>query len=127
MTRPAISYRRAMEVQIFGLKDSSPTRAAERFFKERRVKIHFVDLSQRPMSKGEIGRFAQKFGLEALVDTLTKAYRDSHLEYLRVSEEELLRKIAAEPRLLKLPLVRSGNLLSIGQAEVEWKKWLLGV
>lgn len=116
-----------MEVQIFGLKSSSATRAAERFFKERRVKIHFVDLSQRPMSKGEIGRFAQKFGLELLIDTQTKAYRDSYLEYLRVTEEELLRKIAAEPRLLKLPLVRSGNLLSVGLAQAEWKKWLSGV
>ncbi|WP_027892770.1 arsenate reductase family protein [Calidithermus chliarophilus] len=108
------------------MKGSSATRAAERFFKERRVKVHFVDLSQRPMSKGEIGRFVQKFGLEALIDTQTKAYRDSHLEYLRVTEEGLLEKIAAEPRLLKLPLVRRGNLLSVGQAEAEWKKWVSG-
>ncbi|RIH85609.1 Regulatory protein Spx [Calidithermus terrae] len=108
------------------MKGSSATRAAERFFKERRVKVHFVDLSQRPMSKGEIGRFVQEFGLEALIDTQTKAYRDSHLEYLRVTEEGLLEKIAAEPRLLKLPPVRSGNLLSVGQAEAEWKKWVSG-
>ncbi|HEU4742572.1 MAG TPA: ArsC/Spx/MgsR family protein [Meiothermus sp.] len=113
-----------MEVQIFGLKGSSATRAAERFFKERRIKVHFVDLSQRPMSRGEIGRFMQKFGLKNLIDTQTKAYRDSHLEYLRVSEEGLLEKIAAEPRLLKLPLVRSVNQLSIGLAEAEWKSWL---
>lgn len=111
-------------MQIFGLKGSAATRAAERFFKERRIKVHFVDLAQRPMSRGEIGRFIQKFGLNNLIDTQTKAYRDSHLEYLRVSEEGLLEKIAAEPRLLKLPLVRSGNQLSIGPAESEWRAWL---
>lgn len=43
-----------------------------------------------------------------------------------MSEEGLLEKIAAEPRLLKLPLMRSGNLLSVGQAEAEWKKWVSG-
>ena len=32
-------------VQIFGLKNSQATRAAERFFKERRVVIQFVDLA----------------------------------------------------------------------------------
>ena len=36
-----------VSVQIFGLKDSQATRAAERFFKERRVAIQFVDLKQK--------------------------------------------------------------------------------
>ena len=39
-------------VQIFGLKNSQATRAAERFFKERRIEIHFVDLKQKAMSAG---------------------------------------------------------------------------
>ena len=55
-------------VQIFGIKNSQATRAAERFFKERRVPIHFVDLSQKPMSPGEIKRFVDRFGLEGLLD-----------------------------------------------------------
>ena len=37
-------------IQIFGLKNSSATRAAERFFKERRTVIQFVDLKQKPMA-----------------------------------------------------------------------------
>jgi arsenate reductase-like glutaredoxin family protein len=55
-------------VQIFGVKNSPATRAAERFFKERRVQIHFVDLAQRPMSPGEIKRFTDRFGLEGMLD-----------------------------------------------------------
>ena len=34
----------AMNVQIFGIKKSNETRAAERFFKERRAPIQMVDL-----------------------------------------------------------------------------------
>lgn len=44
-------------VQIFGMKNSPATRAAERFFKERRVVIQMVDLNQKKMAAGEIKRF----------------------------------------------------------------------
>ena len=93
-------------VQIFGVKSSQDARAAERFFKERRVQIHLVDLAQKPMSPGEIKRFVDRFGLVGLVDKEGKAYADAGLQYLKVSDAELLRKIQEQPKLLKLPLVR---------------------
>ena len=46
-----------VSVQIFGLKNSQATRAAERFFKERRIPIQFVDLKQKSMAPAEIKRF----------------------------------------------------------------------
>lgn len=113
-----------LSVQIFGLKNSQTTRAAERFFKERRVQIHFVDLKQKPMSPGEINRFIQRFGLQGVVDSEGKAWEDAGLKYLRVSDTELLGRIEREPRLLRLPLIRSGNHLAIGQDEAGWKAML---
>ena len=104
-------------VQIFGVKSSQDARAAERFFKERRVQIHMVDLAQKPMAAGEIKRFVDKFGLLGLVDREGKAYVDAGLKYLKVTDAELLRKIEEQPKLLKLPLVRSGNRFCIGWDE----------
>ena len=109
-------------VQIFGVKNSPATRAAERFFKERKVPIQFVDLKQKPMSPGEIKRFIDRFGLPALIDSEGAAYRDANLRYLRVSDSDLLQRIEQEPRLLKLPLVRGKNHLSIGPNEELWKE-----
>jgi arsenate reductase-like glutaredoxin family protein len=111
-------------VQIFGVKNSQATRAAERFFKERRVQIHFVDLKVKPMSPGEIKRFVDRFGLTALLDVEGAAYVDAGLKYLKVSDLELLGKIEKEPKLLKLPLVRGGNKISVGQDEAAWKAML---
>ena len=108
-------------VQIFGVKNSQATRAAERFFKERRIQIHFVDLSQRPMSPGEIRRFVERFGMAGLLDTEAKPYTDAGLKYLKVSDAEMFSRCEGEPRLLLLPLVRAGNLLSAGRDEVGWK------
>ena len=108
-------------VQIFGVKNSQPTRAAERFFKERRVPIQLVDLKVKSMAPGEIKRFIDRFTLIGLVDREGSAYADAGLKYLRVSDPELLTKIEREPKLLRLPLVRSANRLSIGQDEESWK------
>jgi arsenate reductase-like glutaredoxin family protein len=113
-----------INVQIFGLKNSHATRAAERFFKERRVPVHFVDLKQKPMSPGEIKRFIDRFSLTALLDTGGKAYVDAGLKYLRVSDTELLGRIERAPHLLRLPLVRAGNRLTVGQDEAGWKELL---
>lgn len=114
-----------VSVQIFGVKGSSATRAAERFFKERRVQIHFVDLKQKPMSPGEIKRFIEKFGsLDALLDKESKEFATAGLAYLKVSEAGLLERIEREPKLLRLPLVRGSNKFTVGQDEAGWKLML---
>jgi arsenate reductase-like glutaredoxin family protein len=110
-----------VSVQIFGLKNSQPTRAAERFFKERGIQIHHVDLKLKPMSSGEIKRFSDRFGLRALCDTEGNAWIDAGLRYIKLSDTELLAKIERDPRLLRLPLVRAGNKLTVGQDEDGWK------
>jgi arsenate reductase len=117
-----------LNVQIFGVKNSQATRAAERFFKERRVTIHFVDLTKKPMAPAEIKRFADRFGLSALLDTEGKAWVDAGLKYLKVTDSEMLGRMERDPKLLRLPLIRSsGNRLSIGHDEDAWKAMLLTV
>jgi len=115
-----------ISVQIFGVKNSQATRAAERFFKERRVAIHWVDLKQKPMSPGEIGRFVERFGLAGLIDSEGKAWIDGGLKYLKLSDAELLGRIERDPKLLRLPLVRGASRLSVGQDEEAWKAMLAG-
>ena len=113
-----------MDVQIFGTRQSADTRKALRFFSERRIRTHFVDLDVRPAAPGELKRFAQKFGVQALVDRESKRFAALGLAHAHLTDERWLEKLAAEPHLLKQPLVRSQNLLSIGEAEEQWKSWL---
>lgn len=107
-------------VQIFGIKNSQASRAAERFFKERRIPVQYVDLKQKPIAPGEIRRFVDRFGWNGLLDTESAAYADSGLKYLKVTDEELLGKVQKDPRLLRLPLVREGQKLAVGQDETAW-------
>jgi arsenate reductase-like glutaredoxin family protein len=113
-----------MDVQIFGVKKSSDTRKALRFFAERRIKTHFVDLLERAASRGELTRFVQKFGITALLDTSSRRFAELGLRTARYGDERWLEILVDEPLLLKMPLVRRGNVLSIGADENTWKSWL---
>lgn len=112
-----------MEVQIFGVRKNADTRKALRFFSERRIKTHFVDLGERSASLGELKRFAQKFGVGALIDQTSSVYQNLGLRHSRMSDESWLTKLADEPLLLSVPLVRYGNQFTIGLAEDQWKTW----
>ena len=81
-----------MEVQVFGVKKSADTRKALRFFAERRVKTHFVDLNERAASPGELRRFVQKFGLDRLIDRDSKRYDELGLRTARLSDERWMEK-----------------------------------
>jgi arsenate reductase-like glutaredoxin family protein len=115
-----------MNVQIFGIQKSADTRKALRFFKERRVNVHFVDLKVRAASKGELTRFVQKFGIDAVLDRDSKRFQALGLQAAHYSEERWLEILAEEPLLLRMPLVRNQNLLSVGLAEDTWKDWMKG-
>lgn len=121
---PRPAYLAPVEVQIFGTMKSADTRKALRFFAERRVRVHFVDLTKRAASPGELRRFAQKFGVNALVDTASKRFRDLGLTHASFAEPRWLDRLGEEPLLLRTPLVRAGSRLSIGAAEPEWMAWL---
>ena len=113
-----------MDVQIFGVKKNADTRKALRFFAERRVKTHFVDLDERAASRGELTRYVQKFGIAALIDEGSRRYAELGLRTARYGDERWLEILMDETSILKMPLVRHGNALTIGAAETTWKSWL---
>jgi len=113
-----------VEVQIFGTNKSADTRKAQRFFKERRIRVHFVDLKVRPASRGELNRFAQKFGAETLVDRESKRFENLGLPTAYYSDKKWLEILEEEPLILVQPLVRWKNRLTVGLAEEEWKEWV---
>ena len=113
-------------VQIFGFENDQATRAAIRFFKERRVAIHLVDLRKKPIAPGELRRFTERLGARALLDETSRAYRDGGLAYLRLEDDEIVERLLSDARLLRLPLARFGKAVAAGRDEATWKAWLAG-
>ncbi|MDD3846514.1 MAG: arsenate reductase family protein [Syntrophorhabdaceae bacterium] len=109
-----------MSIQIFGTSKCQNTRKAQRFFKERGIPFHYIDLTVKGLSKGELNSVRSVVGIEKLIDTEGKQYARRNLKYLTHNiEEELL----ADPLLFKTPIVRNGNKATIGYQPDVWKEW----
>jgi arsenate reductase-like glutaredoxin family protein len=119
-----LTEKRQMEVQVFGINNHAEVRKALRFFAERRIRTHFVDFKVRGPAPGELKRFADRFGAEALVDRTSKRFVALGLGPARYGDGKWLQMLVDEPLLLKLPLVRSGTNLTVGLNEAAWTSWI---
>ena len=119
-----VPTKRMPDIQVFGLDDSSATRAAQRFFRERRIVVSYVDLRKRRIAPAELRRFVERLGARALLDDTSRAYRDAGLGYLQMGDAEIVERLLADQRLLRLPLVRHGNDVTAGRDEATWAAWL---
>lgn len=106
-----------MTIQIFGTKKCRDTQKALRFFKERRIPVHFVNITEKPVSGGELDAFIRALGAEALLDTEAKGYASAKY---RADKREC---ILADQTLLRTPVVRNGHLVTSGHQESTWKTW----
>jgi arsenate reductase len=119
-----VPTKRMPDIQVFGFEDSSATRAAQRFFRERRIAVHSVDLRKRPMAAGELRRFVERLGVRALLDETSRPYREAGLAHLSLDDAAIVERLLRDNRLLRLPLVRHGNEVTAGKAEATWAAWL---
>ena len=114
----------AVNAQVFGFNDDADTRKALRFFSDRRIPVHFVNLAERPPAKGELRRFQEKFGAAALIDRDAPKFRALGLHVRGDSPERMVERALSEPRILKLPLVRIGPRVTIGYQPDDWQSWI---
>jgi len=104
-------------IQIFGTKKCKESAKALRFFKERNIRVHFVDLADKGISKGELQNISRFIPYSELIDSGSREYEKLNLKYMKyVIEDELL----AHPLLIKTPIVRSGKKASSGFQPEIW-------
>ena len=83
-----------------------------------------MDFKVKGMSKGELNRFAQKLGgAEALIDREAKRFKALGLDSAYHGGDRWLEIAVDEPMILRQPLVRNQNQLTVGLAEADWKEW----
>lgn len=121
-------------IQIFGTNKSFDCKAAQRFFKERRVDFQFIDLKEKEMSRGEFDSVVTALSrteggrdaaLEVLIDKSSKDY--SSIAYLDDSEKED-KLFENQAKLLKQPVCRNKNggkvEATAGMAQKIWETWI---
>ncbi len=109
-----------MNIQIIGTKKCRDTQKAERYFKERRIPYHFVDLTERGLSKGELDKIKVAAGAEALLNRDSKEYSRLNMQYIVHNRDEMLLQ---HPLLLRTPIVRNGAKATVGYCPEVWQGW----
>src|SRR5215471_1665922 len=121
-----LSYTSPVNIQIFGTKKCTDSRKAERFFKERGIKVHYVDLAQRGPSPGELRSVAARAGsMEALIDRESKRYIEKGLKYSAPTGARIEAMLLEDPLLLRTPIVRNGSAATVGSKPEVWEQWVL--
>ena len=116
------TLRRFMNIQIFGKKKCFDTKKAERYFKERRIKVQRIDLMSKGISLGEIQSIIKAVGFDNLVNDKAPLYEESLMPY--TSDMERKKEILEEyPELLFTPIVRNGKQATIGFKPDIWQTW----
>jgi arsenate reductase len=106
-------------MQIYGTRKCAATKKAERFFRDRGIPCHFVNLAERGLSQGELENIRRALAPgESLIDTQSPAYKKRGMAYMDYEEAE---EILADPLLLRTPLVREGQRVIVGDDEKAWK------
>lgn len=112
-----------MNIQIFGTKKSFDTKKAQRYFKERRIKVQFIDLREKEMSKGELQSVMRAVGgIDALLDPKAKD-QDALALVQHLAESQRFDKLLENQQVLAEPIVRNGRASTVGYAPDVWKTW----
>jgi len=111
-----------MNIQIFGVKKCFDTKKAERYFKERKIKYQFVDLTMFGLSKGELQSVKAALGLNNLVNKTANNYKTLNMDHI-ISESGKEEMLLNNPSLYKTPIVRNGKQATVGYVPVVWASW----
>ena len=113
-----------MQIQIFGTKKCADTRKAERWWKERGVKVHLVDLKEKGIAPGELKSVAQRVGgLDKLVDRTSVRYKEKGLHVASYAGQMLEKILLEDALLLRTPIVRNGAQATVGFEPDTWERW----
>lgn len=112
-----------MNIQIFGKSKCFDTKKAERYFKERRIRVQNIDLLRYGMSNGEFESVLRAVGgVDNLIDWEKKS---PEIDLLRYTDDKIAKedKIFDRPELMKTPIVRNGKRATVGYCPETWKQW----
>ena len=112
-----------MNIQIFGTTKCFDTKKAQRYFKERNIKVQFINLKEKSMSRGELTSVMQAVGgLDKLINPKAKD-QDTLALIKYIADEDKFEKLLDNQQILLTPIVRNGKQATVGYQPDIWKNW----
>ena len=112
------------KVRIKFLQKPSCTscRKAKAFLEKRKVELDLRDLGKERMSVGELDELIGKRDHRMFLNTRNELYRTRKMGENPPSRDEALKLMAAEPNLIRRPVVQCGAEIVLGYDEEALKR-----
>lgn len=107
-----------MPIQLYWHKRNFDTQKAERFFKERRVPYQSVNLKKHRLGQREVETFIRGSSVRDILDLEDIKVKSHPVAYTNQTQS-IIDYILENPRLLRSPIIRSGNVILIGYDEAK--------
>lgn len=108
-------------VTVYGIANCDKCRATLKWFKERNVSTTFHDVRRDGFPSAEFQGWQSSQGLDALVNKRSTTWRALDAdERANLNDKNASKFLAANPTLLKRPVVVSGRTVVIGYDEALW-------
>jgi len=112
-----------MNIQIFGMTKCFDTKKAQRYFKERNIKVQYINLKEKSMSKGELTSVMHAVGgMDKLINPKAKD-QDTLALIKYIADEDKFEKLLENQQVLLTPVVRNGKQATVGYQPDVWKNW----
>lgn len=114
-------------LKFYGYKKCSSCRDAEKFLNTHKLAYEFIDITENPPKASELKSIIKDSGLELkkFLNTSGEVYRSMGLKdkLKDMSEEEVIKLLASNGRLIKRPLMASPGKATVGAAADTLKTW----
>lgn len=112
-----------MNLQLYAVKKNFDQQKAERFFKERRIPLQVMDMKKHKLGRRELELFLRALGAEQLLDREDKRVKEHPACYYN-QESLILDAILENPWLMRSPILRNGQQITVGYCPEVWTAWI---
>lgn len=104
-------------IKVYGIKNCNKIRDTRKWLDENSIEYEFVDLKKDPLTREELELFAERAGLDNIVNRRGMTWRRLGLSGKNLSEEELLDVLLENQTMIKRPLMTNKNAVMTGYDE----------
>ena len=84
------------------------------FLEEQDIRLHIRDIKTEPLARPEISMLLRHFDLRHFLNAESRLYKKNKLDKSVPGRDEIIDMIATDNELLRVPIIVSGRLMTVG-------------
>jgi len=110
-------------IKLYGIKNCDTVKKARRWLEDNNIDYQFHDFRQDGLDKKQLGGWVEQLGWETVLNKRSTTWRNlSDKEKEIQTNTQAVKLLAANPTLIKRPVLEKNKTLLIGFKEAEYKK-----